>query len=104
MLLHMGTASQRRAVRDGRMPKPPRTRMSAEKNILTWRQIEARYDGEWVLIRNPVVDQFLRVRSGEVVCHSQDRDEVDGVALQRRDRHTAILFVGKLPEDMQYVL
>jgi hypothetical protein len=68
------------------------------------REIERRYTGQWVLIVNPVVDRLTRVISGEVAFHSSDRDAVDRVALQRKDRHTAMLFIGPPAEDLVAIL
>jgi hypothetical protein len=68
------------------------------------KQIERRYNGEWVLIVNPVVDKLIRVVRGELVYHSTDRDEVDRVMLQRRDKSTAMLHIGPLPPDFVAVL
>jgi hypothetical protein len=38
------------------------------------------------------------------VLHSKDRGEVYGEALKRHAAHTAVLYVGKLPEDLVAVL
>jgi hypothetical protein len=67
------------------------------------KQIERRYNGEWVLIVNPVVDKLTRVVRGELAYHSKDRDEVDRVALERRDQHVALLHVGPPPKDLVVV-
>ena len=74
------------------------------KRIFTMREIEARYSGEWVLLVNPKHDRLLRVTRGELAFHSKDRDEVYQEAQKRSDAHTAVLFVGKLPEDLVVVL
>jgi hypothetical protein len=37
---------------------------------------------------------------GELVFHSKDRDEVYKKAHGRKDAHTAIFYVGKIPEDL----
>jgi hypothetical protein len=37
---------------------------------------------------------------GELVFHSKNRDEVYEKAHERKDPHTAILYVGKIPEDL----
>jgi hypothetical protein len=41
---------------------------------------------------------------GELAFHSRDRDEVYKEAHKRKDAHTAIFYVGKLPEDLVVVL
>ncbi len=74
------------------------------KRILTMKQLEARYSGEWVLLVNPVHNKQMEVIKGEMVFHSKNRDEVYKRAHERRDPHTAIFYVGKLPEDLVVVL
>ena len=76
----------------------------AKNEVLTMQAIEERFPDEWVLLVNPEADKTLRIRTAELVFHSKDRDEVERVALQRRDRHIAILFTGKLPEDLVALL
>lgn len=74
------------------------------KRVLTMREVESKYSGEWVLLVNPKHDKLMRVTRGELVFHSKDRDEVYQKAQKRGDAHTAVLFVGKLPEDLVVVL
>ena len=74
------------------------------KKILTMKQLESQYSGEWVLLVNPVHDKLMEPIRGELVFHSRDRDEVYKEAHKRKDAHTAIFYVGKLPEDLVVVL
>lgn len=67
------------------------------------KQIERRYAGEWVLIVSPVFDRLTRVQRGEVVYHSTGRDEVWKVAHTRGDAHTAVLRIGRIPDDLVVV-
>jgi hypothetical protein len=74
------------------------------KKVFTMKELEARYSGEWVLLINPKhIEQLERLR-GELVFHSKDRSEVYKEAHKRKDAHTAIFYVGKLPEDLVVVL
>jgi hypothetical protein len=57
-----------------------------------------------VLIEDPETDDSLVVRSGKVLWHSKDRNEVDRKALELRPRHSALLYTGKLPKGMVVVL
>lgn len=72
--------------------------------VLTIDEIKARYDGEWVLIGNPVADESLSVVQGNVLCHSKDRDEVYRKARELEPSHSAILYFGRLPKDAAIVL
>lgn len=74
------------------------------KKVLTMKQIEKQFSGQWVLLVNPVQSRESEIVRGELVLHSKDRSEVYREALKRRDDHTAILYVGKLPEDLVAVL
>jgi hypothetical protein len=72
--------------------------------ILTTQEIQARYDGEWVLIGDPEVDSSLNVQRGRVLWHSKNRDEVYRQARILKPKHCAFLFVGRLPKDAEVVL
>jgi hypothetical protein len=62
--------------------------------VLTMSEIEARYDGEWVLLDAPRVDEQDCVVAGRLVCHSPDVDEVHRAAMALRSRDTAFLYIG----------
>jgi hypothetical protein len=72
--------------------------------ILNIDEIKSRYDGEWVLIGDPVADESLTVVRGSVLWHSKDRDEVYCKARELKPVHSAILFFGHLPKDAAIVL
>jgi hypothetical protein len=72
--------------------------------ILNIEEIKSRYDGEWVLIGDPVTDESLSVLRGIVLSHSKDRDEVYRKARELKPAHSAILFFGHLPKDAAIVL
>jgi hypothetical protein len=52
--------------------------------VLTISEIESQFSGEWILVVDPQVDENLEVLSGQVVCHSKDRDEVYREAVARK--------------------
>jgi hypothetical protein len=72
--------------------------------VLSIDEIKSRYDGEWVLIGDPVTDEFLSVIRGNVLSHSKDRDEVYRKGRELKPAHSAILFFGHLPKDTAIVL
>ena len=72
--------------------------------MLSIRQIESRYPSQWILVKDPVVDKYLRVIRGEVVSHSKDRDEVDRKAVELRLKRSAFLYTGKLPKTNAAIL
>jgi hypothetical protein len=72
--------------------------------MLALAEIQARYDGEWVLIGDPEVDASLNVQRGRVLWHSKSRDEVYRQARLLKPKHCAFLFIGRLPKDAEVVL
>ncbi len=74
--------------------------------FLTRAELEVRYDGEWVLLRDPQVNEQQHVTGGWVIAHGPDRDEVIEAAMPHRgkSRHFASLCFVKEPEGMEYIL
>ena len=71
---------------------------------ITFAQLTKQFDSEWVLLADPVTNAGLSVESGTVLWHSRDRDEVYRKARELRPRHSAILFLGRLPENTAVIL
>ena len=42
--------------------------------VLTRAEMEAQFEGEWVLVADPEVDEYQEVQQGRVVYHGQDRE------------------------------
>jgi hypothetical protein len=72
--------------------------------VLTMDQIEERYNGEWVLLGDPEIDDHHAVVRGRLIGHSPDRDEIDRIDHELRLRSAAILFIGGPPDDLVFVL
>lgn len=72
--------------------------------VLTMAEIEARYPNEWILIDDPVTDEYLRVKSGRVVLHDSDKEAFDERARSIKIRRSAFIYTGKAPDDMVYAL
>jgi hypothetical protein len=72
--------------------------------FLTISQIETQFDSEWVLVEDPQTNDSLEVRSGKVLWHSKDRDEVYRKAVELRPRRFAMLYTGRMPKDTAIVL
>lgn len=89
------------------LPKVERDAWRKETKMdetLTLAEIESRFEGEWILVKDPEVDDYLQVVRGEVVCHSKDRDEVYQKAVELRLKSSAFLYTGKVPDDMEFAL
>src|SRR5262245_37972097 len=65
-------------------------RWSMEKPV-TYAAIKKKYEGEWVLIIDPVTTKKLEIVKGIVACHSEDRDMVWEKARELKPKHSAVL-------------
>jgi hypothetical protein len=72
--------------------------------VLTIAEIEAKFDSEWILIEDPSIDEALAVRSGTVLWHDKDREEVYRRAVEARPKRFAIVYTGKMPRDTAIAL
>ncbi len=73
-------------------------------NIMTISEIQTQFASEWILLEDPETTETLEVKSGNVLWHSKDRDELYRKARELRPKHSAILYTGQLPEEMVVVL
>jgi len=71
---------------------------------MTIKQIQSRFQNEWILLDNPQTNEALEVLKGKLVCHSKDRDEVYRCAVARRPKRYAIIYTGNIPENTAVVL
>ena len=68
--------------------------------LMTLHEIETQFDGEWILVENPVLDQYNEVVKGTVLWHSKHRDDVYKKALELRPIHSAFLYTGQTPDNI----
>jgi hypothetical protein len=73
-------------------------------SVMTVLEMEARFDGEWILVGEPETTEALEVVKGTVLHHSKDRDEVYRRAVALRPKRSAIVFTGRMPENTAIVL
>jgi hypothetical protein len=71
---------------------------------LTLAEIETQFQGEWVLLGDPITDADLTVRGGVLLAHSKDRDEVYRQAVLLRPKRFAVLYNGTVPEGTEIVV
>ncbi len=74
------------------------------EQIMTIEEIESQFNSEWVLVVDPITDDKLKVQSGQVACHSKDRDVVYHRAKELRPKNFAMLYTGTIPHDMEIIL
>ena len=67
-------------------------------------EIQSRFQSEWVLLEDPQTDEALDLKSGKVLYHSKDRDEVYRKAIELHPKRFAMLFTGVIPDNTAVVL
>ena len=67
-------------------------------------EIRQRYDGEWVLIVNPVFDENLEVIEGSVWAHSTNVETIYQSLSVSKGHSASIEYMGDLPEDFVAIL
>jgi hypothetical protein len=72
--------------------------------VLTIAEIESQFESEWVLVGDPQTNESLEVKSGTVLYHSKDRDEVYRKAVEVRPKRFAMLYTGTIPQGTEIVL
>lgn len=65
--------------------------------------IKEKYKDEWVLLLNPNISPETKIEGGDVIFHSKDRGEVHR-KLSEFEGNKAIVFTGKIPEDVGVLL
>ena len=66
--------------------------------VLTRAEMEARFDGEWVLVADPEMDENREVLRGRVISHGQDPEAVHQEVIDHQVRHWAALSFVPMPE------
>jgi hypothetical protein len=73
-------------------------------DVLTYAEIQSRFNAEWVLVEEPQTDASLHVQSGRVRHHSKDRDEVYRKAVELHPQRFAVVYTGSMPKGTAIVL
>ena len=71
---------------------------------MTYRQMKAQFESEWILIGAPDTDEALNIRSGVVLHHSKDREEVYRRALALGPARAAVIYTGAIPANTAIVV
>lgn len=72
--------------------------------VLTMEEIEERFDGEWVLLEDPELTEALHVTKAKLLWHSKDHDEIWRKAQEFDPVNSAVLFIGRPPDDIDFIL
>ena len=68
------------------------------EEVMSLKDIETQFDGEWVLIEDPYLDDRRQVAGGKLLFHSKIRDEVYQTALRLQPKHSAFFYMGAMPD------
>ena len=83
--------------------------MKTQATVMTYAEMEAAFDGEWVLIGEPELTPMNEVIRGAVLAHDEDRVAVYEALWRLREEgrepsHIAVWYFGKGPNDVEYLL
>ena len=68
--------------------------------MMTRLEIEEHFDGEWILLEDPYLNERKEIAGGKLLAHGKNRDEVYAVALRLRPKHSAAFYLGPMPENI----
>lgn len=66
-------------------------------DTMTLREVNDRFESEWVLFGDVELTPNHEVIKGRVLCHSKDRDEVYRKLVELRPKNGATHFTGTMP-------
>jgi len=72
--------------------------------VMSFVEIQQKFDSEWVLVEDPETTESLEVTKGKVLWHSKNRDEVYRKARELSPQSSAILYTGTIPEEGAIIL
>lgn len=71
---------------------------------MTFEEMKQHHQGEWLLIAYKNLDEQMQVIDGEVLAHSPHQSEIYEVLSSIPEQPLAIEYVGKVPEDVAFIL
>ncbi len=83
--------------------------MKTQATVMTYAEMEAAFDREWVLVGDPDLTPMLQIIRGVVLAHDQDRIAVYEALWQlqaqgRAPSDIAVHFIGERPNDVEFLL
>lgn len=72
--------------------------------VMAMADILTRFESEWVLLEDPETEDSLEIKSGKVLWHSKDRDEVYRKAQELAPTHSAFVYTGTVPDEVVVIL
>lgn len=83
--------------------------MKTQATVMTYAEMEAAFDGEWVWIGEPELTPMNEVIRGTVLAHDQDRVAVYEELwrlqeLENAPNHWAVWYFGDIPDDVEILI
>ena len=83
--------------------------MKTQATVMTYAEMEAAFDGEWVLIGEPELTPMNEVVRGAVLAHDEDRVAVYEELWRLREEgrepsDIAVWYFGDFPDDVEFLL
>lgn len=72
--------------------------------MMTWKEIEAEFDGEWVLVADPEMTGSLAIIQGRVIFHSKSRAEIHEKIMELPKLNHAVMFIGQPSANVVFAL
>ena len=72
--------------------------------IMSFEEIEQYHDGEWVLIAYSETDEDLKVVKGKVIAHHINKEDIYQALEKVGEQPLAIEYMGRVPEDLAFIL
>ena len=83
--------------------------MKTHATVMTYAEMEAAFEGEWVLIGEPDLTPMNEVIRGAVLAHDEEKEAVYRALwrLQEIDSapsHWAVWYFGEIPDDIEILI
>ena len=72
--------------------------------IMTMKEIEKRFDKEWVLLEDPKCAKDLSITGGTLLLHHKNRELLYKKAKKLTLKRFAVFYVGDPPKDVVFLL
>ena len=83
--------------------------MKTQTTVMTYAEMEAAYNGEWVLVGEPDLTPMNEIVRGVVLAHDEDRVAVYQVLMRLQEEgrapfDVAVHYFGKRPDDVEFLI
>lgn len=72
--------------------------------IVLLADFDQEFDGQWVLLENPILDEYMRPIGGNLLWHSPYHIALLRKGIELEPKSSAIWYVGRLDQGKEYML